>query len=144
MKCPVDGTPMIQRIYEDDVEVDECPTCLGIWLDRGELFRIERSQENDYSEILKTNIQMQPPMEIIEIKTRKTSLQCPSCGDVLYEKEHGFFSKIMIDVCIGCGGIWLDKGELQALEIFFEKNKPAEEMTFWQSFRSGLKQIFDS
>ena len=29
-----------------------------------------------------------------------------------------------------CEGVWLDKGELQDIEIFFERNKPAERIIF--------------
>ena len=36
MKCPVDGQIMLAVTY-DDIEVDFCPECQGIWLDSGEL-----------------------------------------------------------------------------------------------------------
>jgi Zn-finger nucleic acid-binding protein len=43
MKCPVDGeTLMIAE--RSGVEIDYCPKCRGVWLDRGELDKIiERS-----------------------------------------------------------------------------------------------------
>lgn len=37
-------------------------------------------------------------------------------------REHGYCSQIMIDVCHECQGVWLDKGEVQALEVFFERS----------------------
>ena len=39
MKCPVDGTTlgMTERF---GVEIDYCPECRGLWLDRGELDEI--------------------------------------------------------------------------------------------------------
>lgn len=36
MKCPVDDT-VLQMTEREGVEIDYCPTCRGIWLDRGEL-----------------------------------------------------------------------------------------------------------
>jgi len=43
MKCPVDGTPMLMS-ERQGVEIDYCPHCRGVWLDRGELDKIiERS-----------------------------------------------------------------------------------------------------
>lgn len=43
MNCPVDGTPL-QMTTREGVEIDYCPKCRGIWLDRGELDKlIERS-----------------------------------------------------------------------------------------------------
>ena len=43
------------------------------------------------------------------------------------------------------GGVWLDAGELEELEIFFEKNKPeGNDLSFWDSFKSGLTSLFSS
>ncbi len=45
MNCPVDGTEL--RIADrSGVEIDYCPKCRGVWLDRGELERvIERERQ---------------------------------------------------------------------------------------------------
>lgn len=43
MKCPIDETEL-QMTERQGVEIDYCPKCRGIWLDRGELDKIvERS-----------------------------------------------------------------------------------------------------
>lgn len=43
MKCPIDGTNLTITVREG-VEIDYCPQCRGVWLDRGELDKlIERS-----------------------------------------------------------------------------------------------------
>lgn len=43
MKCPIDGTPLVIS-DRSGVEIDYCPDCRGVWLDRGELDKIiERS-----------------------------------------------------------------------------------------------------
>lgn len=43
MQCPVDGTELLMT-DRNGVEIDYCPQCRGIWLDRGELDKIvERS-----------------------------------------------------------------------------------------------------
>ncbi|MCX7889481.1 MAG: zf-TFIIB domain-containing protein [Rhodobacteraceae bacterium] len=39
MKCPVDGTTLMMT-HRSEVEIDYCPTCRGVWLDRGELDKI--------------------------------------------------------------------------------------------------------
>lgn len=44
MKCPIDGAPLTMT-ERQGIEIDYCPTCRGVWLDRGELDKIvERSQ----------------------------------------------------------------------------------------------------
>lgn len=40
------------------------------------------------------------------------SMRCPKCGAPLKERS---FQKIAVDQCTGCGGIWLDPGELEQI-----------------------------
>lgn len=46
MNCPVDDTPLAMT-ERQGVEIDYCPQCRGVWLDRGELDKIiERAAGN--------------------------------------------------------------------------------------------------
>lgn len=45
MACPVDGTTLTMS-ERSGIEIDYCPTCRGVWLDRGELDKIiDRNNE---------------------------------------------------------------------------------------------------
>lgn len=50
MNCPIDGTEL--RVSDrQGVEIDYCPKCRGVWLDRGELDKIiERNARSPYSD----------------------------------------------------------------------------------------------
>lgn len=39
MQCPIDGT-QLKMADRSGVEIDYCPRCRGVWLDRGELDKI--------------------------------------------------------------------------------------------------------
>lgn len=39
MSCPIDGTSLVMS-ERQGIEIDYCPTCRGVWLDRGELDKI--------------------------------------------------------------------------------------------------------
>lgn len=39
MKCPTDGETLVMA-DRSGVEIDYCPKCRGVWLDRGELDKI--------------------------------------------------------------------------------------------------------
>lgn len=39
MACPVDGTTLVMS-ERSGIEIDYCPSCRGVWLDRGELDKI--------------------------------------------------------------------------------------------------------
>lgn len=40
------------------------------------------------------------------------TMTCPRCGQSLQERE---VNSVRVDECPGCGGLWLDKGEFEAL-----------------------------
>ena len=47
MNCPVDNTTLVMS-ERQEVEIDYCPQCRGVWLDRGELDKIiERNSDFD-------------------------------------------------------------------------------------------------
>ena len=39
MKCPIDGSDLVMS-ERQGIEIDYCPKCRGVWLDRGELDKI--------------------------------------------------------------------------------------------------------
>ena len=46
MNCPADGT-LLQLTERHRIEIDYCPTCRGVWLDRGELDKILVRADDD-------------------------------------------------------------------------------------------------
>ena len=39
MACPIDGAALVMS-ERQGIEIDYCPTCRGVWLDRGELDKL--------------------------------------------------------------------------------------------------------
>ena len=46
LMCPNDNSPM-QTVERSGVQFDMCPTCRGVWLDRGELEKLMESAARD-------------------------------------------------------------------------------------------------
>ena len=47
MLCPIDGTTLLLS-ERQGIEIDYCPKCRGVWLDRGELDKlIDRDDDDD-------------------------------------------------------------------------------------------------
>ena len=47
MLCPLDGSTLLLS-ERQGIEIDYCPQCRGVWLDRGELDKlIDRSDDDD-------------------------------------------------------------------------------------------------
>ncbi len=51
MKCPVCKDPALVMAERHGIEIDYCPQCRGVWLDRGELDKIvEQAAAQDVPE----------------------------------------------------------------------------------------------
>ena len=105
MDCPVCKDSAMIVLELDEVEVDYCTECEGIWLDAGELELLTGGAAG--AEAL-----------LESFKTAETSekkRKCPIClrkmdkvhvGDVEGKQE-------LIDRCAHNHGLWFDRGELQ-------------------------------
>lgn len=49
MKCPVCKNVTLLMTEKKGIEVDYCPECRGIWLDRGELEKLIGAEEKEYT-----------------------------------------------------------------------------------------------
>ena len=47
---------------------------------------------------------------------------CPRCGVALEQQDH---HGVSVDACTRCGGVWLDRGELEQIEQRDEEHWPA-------------------
>lgn len=47
MRCPVDGTGLVIS-ERDNIEIDYCPECQGVWLDYGELGKLMEGNRRSY------------------------------------------------------------------------------------------------
>ena len=62
MKCPVDSIDLIMS-ERSGVEIDYCPQCRGVWLDRGELDKIiDRAAEAMGPAAAAAPVAPRPPM----------------------------------------------------------------------------------
>lgn len=48
MSCPIDGATLVMS-ERSGIEIDYCPTCRGVWLDRGELDKIIERSAADFA-----------------------------------------------------------------------------------------------
>ncbi len=108
--CPRCGVGLELR-RDDDIELDSCPQCNGLWLDPGE-FDVMTAESTVYrKEQLKKEYSRPPLPDAGEY------LPCARCGKLMVRKNFGRISGVLIDEC-GRHGIWLDRGELDKIRHF--------------------------
>ena len=63
MKCPTCTTPDLLMSERLGIEIDYCPQCRGVWLDRGELDKIIERSTHDVPQASPAPAPMQVPMQ---------------------------------------------------------------------------------
>ncbi|MBI2433691.1 MAG: zf-TFIIB domain-containing protein [Candidatus Hydrogenedentes bacterium] len=88
-----------------DIEVDHCPECKGIWLDAGEL-RLLLGDGGAAREFL-TGGQ--------GINEGEQPRHCPVCRGTMRKETTRGPEPVTYDVCLRGDGLWFDQGELAAI-----------------------------
>ena len=110
MKCPACFNELTETKF-GGVSVDVCKGgCGGIWFDAFELQKVDEQEE--ISNEWLPHIERDPAVQVDSSLKRA----CPRCDGVKLKRH--FFSarrQIDVDLCPGCGGYWLDAGELEKI-----------------------------
>jgi Zn-finger nucleic acid-binding protein len=111
----------------DDVEIDHCPRCKGLWFDANELTR-------HLANIGSRRLTEHPE------RGAKTTLACPRCPR--QELLGGFLLDVAVESCSRCEGIFLDLGEiyelLGALNPPERASDPKSSLSGFDNFALGL------
>lgn len=122
MDCPRDETPLMSARVDGEVVVDTCARCGGLWLDEGELRRLEDLYRSRVDRIPDEPDAMTAALQMAKQKNLPPA-GCPTCGDTMVREEYGLASQILVDHCPQGHGCWLDKGELDAIEAFYARER---------------------
>lgn len=123
MDCPKCSAELFS-FNVDDIELEQCTSCEGIWFDKNELKRIKDKADSDLNWM---DYEIWKHTDKFKLNVKK--YDCPKCGDKMEVLDYDNTS-IEIDYCRSCNGIWFDKGEIENLINILEEellNKPFNE-----------------
>jgi len=123
MVCPNCKKPILDKAILLNVEVDYCTKCQGLWFDDDEL-RIAKDKEDVNLNWLDIDLWR----DIKKFIVSRTGRLCPYCRMPLYEAQYDN-SKVRVDPCNLCKGIWLDKKEFERI-IKYLKEKADYEVLY--------------
>jgi Zn-finger nucleic acid-binding protein len=93
----------------EEVKIDQCLQCEGIWFDQDELRKAKDTVEPDLTwydfEIWRKEDQF---------GVQSSSILCPRCQVPLVAIEYGG-TGVEIDYCAQCEAVWLDGGEFEGI-----------------------------
>ena len=132
--CPL-CAKQIDRIKYERVPIFNCGSCGGHWVEKPRLDLILARREVQMPEAVK-----QKMMDIADASNSRQKLMCLTCGKEMVKGPFKHWPEIQIDRCPKCAGIWLDRGELEKCQIYWEhaKDHPEEWEGAGQAARMAL------
>lgn len=106
------------------VEMETCPVCEGEWLDADELREIVRQVERGFSPEEMRELEEARQRVFRLSSSAPSQLVCPKCrypNRKLRPFRYAGTSQLVLDKCPGCGGIWLDKDELETVRALVDE-----------------------
>jgi Zn-finger nucleic acid-binding protein len=106
--CPACGDQLVTALI-DDHGCRACPSCFGVAMEKpafGQLIQARRANYRGAD---------RPP---VQWRTRAPQVEreCPQCREPMEVHPYYGPGNTIIDSCRGCGLVWLDSGEITAIE----------------------------
>ena len=139
MKCPTCDHQLTEMsIY--DITLDVCKGgCAGIWFDRYELQKMDEKHEPVNGELF--TIPRNPQLSVDHAQRR----HCPRCREVVMMRHYySVKHEVEVDECGGCGGFWLDQGELEKIRSLYDSPEDERKNTrkfLAQQFSKNLADL---
>ncbi|HEY0990108.1 MAG TPA: zf-TFIIB domain-containing protein [Kofleriaceae bacterium] len=110
MKCPGCASDMAQ-VELQSIEIDRCPACGGIVLDKGENEMIDSL---GLAQVIEGGVSAAHTHD----HARSTAARCHECArDMIALRGAG---DVEYDWCDGCERLYFDRGELTAFDAFVD------------------------
>lgn len=122
MICPRCGSTLTEINYEG-VLIETCDNCGGEWLDHEEIAHVIHVEEKEFSEEEVVKVKGVNDAVVTEMQQPEKPLLCPHCKIPLHVLNYNYSTGVIVDKCHQCHGIWLDKDELEHIQIIMEERK---------------------
>lgn len=131
MKCPDCNVELLQK-RRDGVDMEVCPSCDGMWLNRQELVKLE-DEVFDLGDDEKGSL---------IFSSEATSRKCPECEKLMKRFQYRLY-ELEMDFCEDQHGYWLDaKEDKRVLEIMKkEENDLARKVLAEDRFAAHLQYL---
>lgn len=141
MQCP-SCKSSLRTIQYEGIQIETCDACHGEWLDADELKHIVQVRQTRFDEQERRAVAAAVKITGVDVEQADRDLVCPKCRERTNAVNYGGDTGIVIDKCPGCGGIWLDGGEMEKIQKIVEgwKDGLPEDL---KRYGARLRQVAD-
>lgn len=133
MNCPICNHPMHHHRF-DEITLNECGRCGGIWFDAGQLDQLKEITDPDLRWL-----DIDFWKSLTEFEVTHHPLKCPHCQRVYLTKIREKHTDTSVLTCNQCHGIWVERNQL--IKIIAELSLQVEKMDSADYIRETLHQF---
>ncbi len=95
-----------------------CPSCGGFWVGAKRLGKVLERYMSFLAE--RHDRQCGRRKRVNPWKVETVRVICPECGRTMTKLNYAYNSNVIVDNCETCGGVWLDKDEIEKIAAFLK------------------------
>jgi uncharacterized protein len=139
MNCP-NCSQLLTKTVVHDIEVEQCPNCGGTWYEQNELSSMKNATLPDANWM---DFDLWKNTD--SLKFQWGDRACPVCDQPMVKVEYND-TKVFVDACSQHHGVYLDKGEFEAILSHLENEIIAKDLPDYlqASLQEGKEVLFGS
>lgn len=116
MECSACGGAMTELAL-DEVMIDRCDRCGGVWLDAGEAEALVKKAPSPREALEKKKLELLRQWKVAAIDPKEVERTCPRCHKNMVRVNYKDVPGLQVEKCPADCGMYLDKGELEKIRL---------------------------
>lgn len=116
-RCPKCDIPLC-RLEIGGIPVHSCPDCGGELVEELRLKGLERHADPAWTDHQKDDL-----CRLADQSNDLRQVLCPRCSRVMRKSLFRGYAHLQVDQCPECRAYWLDRGELEKMQILFQEDQ---------------------
>ncbi len=142
MNCPSCSSPL-KPIWFEGTELHTCDGCGGEFVTPQALAHVVNTRDAKVPAHTHRSVKQTPVAGVPkDVPIRK--MNCPACGSGTTVINYALDTGVCVDRCGVCGGVWLDKDELEHIQVILEQAQDAAPMRIASAARELSKAKQDA
>lgn len=119
MHCPTCGSFLREILYEG-VTIHTCDNCGGELMGPHAIAHVVNVRDAHFDDDIIEHLRTRKPMYGVPADQPVRRINCPGCRTTMNVMNYGGDTGVMIDRCPRCFTMWLDRAELEKIQILTE------------------------
>lgn len=145
MRCPNCSKTMSEIEYEGSL-IHSCTGCGGEFIGAQALGHIVRTRDEQFDPLRAQQWGSLQPTFSLPDDYADRLMCCPCCDTAMQVGNYSGDSGVAIDRCTRCGGVWLDREELEKIQCLLERwqdEAPAALAACYQEIEQSQQRLIE-